>query len=112
MSSDPVPSETVARALGEHSTPPAEHDPVPGAGPGSGSGEAPLLYAKVIGLCRLVGEERFFGAAFSQVRAERAGAPARRPHAYGGLDAWVLELDVDEVLRDALGGDAPGPGGG
>ncbi|MEU8272361.1 hypothetical protein AB0B89_35070 [Sphaerisporangium sp. NPDC049002] len=132
MSSDPVLSEAVARALGGYRTPPPERDPGtvpdegpgpgsgpgstpgPGSGPGSGSepGEPQLLYARVIGLCRVVGEERFFSAAFSRVRDERAGVPARRRHPCGSQDAWVLELDVDEVLRDALGGDAPRPGGG
>lgn len=101
MSSDPMLSEASAGALREHRTPAAESCPCPG--------EVPLLYARVVSLCRLVGEERFFRAAFSRVRAERAGdceIRMSRPDA-AGYETWVLELDVEEVLRDALGGDTP-----
>ncbi|WP_248959035.1 hypothetical protein [Sphaerisporangium perillae] len=92
MSGEPMLSKAEAKAetrtLGEQ-CPPAAQD-------GLGPGEPPLLYARVLSLCRLLGEERFFRAAFGH-----AGVRPREAAADG--TTRVLELDVDEVLRAALG---------
>ncbi|GAA3805266.1 hypothetical protein GCM10022226_26530 [Sphaerisporangium flaviroseum] len=99
MSGDPMLSRAVAGALGEH-RPPEAH-PAPAFQPGSGG--TPLLYARVVTLCRLLGYERFFRAAFSRARAARTGGPAGTPGPGAGQESWVVKLDVEEVLRDALG---------
>jgi hypothetical protein len=104
MSGDPMLSRSVAGALGEH-RPPEAH-PAPGLHPGSGG--TPPLYARVVTLCRLLGQERFFRAAFSRARAARTGIPAGSPGPGAGQESWVVELDVEEVLRDALGVREPG----
>jgi hypothetical protein len=105
VSSDPMLSEVAAGALREHRTPPAERH--------RGLCEPPHLYSRVIEICRLVGEERFFRAVFSRARADQAGGTGPEGVRLSRTDApyetWVLELDVDEVLHDALGGDVPGP---
>ncbi|MEU9886015.1 hypothetical protein AB0M95_20590 [Sphaerisporangium sp. NPDC051017] len=111
MSSDPMLSEAVARALGGG---------LATAGCRPGHGEAPLVYTRVIGLCRLVGEERVFRAAFSRSRPPVDEACATVNGGHAGRDeggarrregdercVWVVELDVDEVIRDALDDDAP-----
>ncbi|RCG33194.1 hypothetical protein DQ384_01795 [Sphaerisporangium album] len=122
-------SEAVARALGGGRAAQAGCRP--------GHGEAPLVYTRVIGLCRLVGEERVFRAAFSRSRSPvddaaggtvsgtasgtvsgtaggtvNGGPPPGDGDAGGCCEGdercvWVLELDVDEVIRDALDDDAP-----
>ncbi|MET8155708.1 hypothetical protein ABZT47_05000 [Sphaerisporangium sp. NPDC005289] len=92
MSSDPQPRPAGPRSPGE-GRPPA------------GRQEPPPLYARVVTLCRLLGEERFFRAAFGE-----AGVHPRE--AAVGERTRVLELDVEEVLRAALGTrtlSAPGP---
>ncbi|WP_214416264.1 hypothetical protein [Sphaerisporangium fuscum] len=97
MSGDPMPSNAVAGALGEHRQPSAGHR--------FAAADHPRLYTRVIQLCRLVGEERFFSAAFSPVRPEHeCGAPGA-----GGGETWVVELDFEEVLNTALSADVPGP---
>ncbi|MET8142502.1 hypothetical protein ABZU32_19530 [Sphaerisporangium sp. NPDC005288] len=71
----------------------------------AGPQEPPPLYSRVVTLCRLLGEERFFRAAFGE-----AGVHPRE--AAVGERTRVLELDVEEVLRAALGTrtlSAPGP---
>ncbi|MFC4530521.1 hypothetical protein [Sphaerisporangium dianthi] len=91
MSSDPQPRHARPAAPGEH-CPPEGDDAAPD--------EAPLLYVRVLGLCRLLGEERFFRAAFGDAGVHpREAAVNERTR--------VLELDVEEVLRAALGPGAP-----
>ncbi|GII77327.1 hypothetical protein Sru01_23090 [Sphaerisporangium rufum] len=86
---------------------PALFEAVAAAGSGPGAGGRPLLYSRVMSLCRLVGEERFFRAAFSRVRAP--AGPEAGPCSGAAGDTWVLELDVEEVLRDAFGATSPAP---
>ncbi len=109
MSDDPMLPEVVAWAVRPGRTSPVEH--------GGSRGEHPMLYLRWIDLCGVVGEETFFRAASSRVRADQPGAAdPRRPAAASGPDpegeygTQVVELDFDEVLRDALEGkNPPGP---
>lgn len=110
MSGDPMVSQALAAALAEHGMSRSE----------SGADGTPPDIT-MAWLCRLVGEERFFRAAFSRVRAGRKPGNAREPGDTGrvpsdaggcdggaGPGTWVLELDFEEVLLDALDGE---PGG-
>ncbi|GII77328.1 hypothetical protein Sru01_23100 [Sphaerisporangium rufum] len=63
--------------------------------------EPPSPYVRLMGVSRFAGEEEFFRAAFARVRT---GAG---PGATGDEITRVLELDFDEVLRDAVGAAPP-----
>ncbi|MEO3807489.1 CehA/McbA family metallohydrolase [Sphaerisporangium sp. B11E5] len=94
MGEDPMLPEPVAQALGGYRASLAEH--------GMSWGEPPIPYVRLMSLSRFVTEEAFFRAAFTRVRSELPDVP---PAEHG---TRVLDLDFDEVLRDALGGDPPG----
>ncbi|MFC6080539.1 CehA/McbA family metallohydrolase [Sphaerisporangium aureirubrum] len=84
---------SVARALGAYRASLAEY--------GMGWGEPLIPYVRLMSLSRFVSEEAFFRAAFARVRAQEPDASAAE---HG---TRVLDLDFDEVLRDAVGGDPP-----
>ncbi|GGL12552.1 hypothetical protein Sme01_69270 [Sphaerisporangium melleum] len=87
MSTDPTRPEGGPRVPGERRSP--MRDATSPGGP-------PPLYVRVVNLCRLLGEERFFRAAFDD-----AGVHPRE--AAAGERTRVLEIDVEEVVRAALG---------
>ncbi|GAA1260583.1 hypothetical protein GCM10009677_09910 [Sphaerisporangium rubeum] len=93
MSEDPMLPEPVAQALCAYRASLAEH--------GMSWGEPLVPYVRLMSLSRFVSGEEFFRAAFARVRARLPGVP---PAEHG---TRMLDLDFDEVLRDALGGDIP-----
>ncbi|GII84868.1 hypothetical protein Ssi03_28580 [Sphaerisporangium siamense] len=105
MSQDPTRPDAATRAAG---------DDAPPAGRRGGAPEALSAYARLIGLCGTAGEERFFRAAFSRARPWEHGEIAVGCGEGGEQRARVLEVDADEVLRDALGEEPepPRPSGG
>ncbi|MEU8272423.1 hypothetical protein AB0B89_35385, partial [Sphaerisporangium sp. NPDC049002] len=96
MNDDPMLPQAVAGALGEYRAALAEH--------GMTWGEPPIDYVRAMSPSRFVGDEAFFRAAYARVRAEHPdGTDAEH-------EVLARELDFDEVLRDALGGEPPPEG--
>ncbi|GII63713.1 hypothetical protein Skr01_37980 [Sphaerisporangium krabiense] len=100
MSQEPTRPDAATRAPGDDGPPPAGCH---------GAAEALSAYARAVGLCGTVGEERFFRAAFSRARRWEHGEIAVGCGEGGEQRARVLEVDADEVLRDALGEEPPLP---
>jgi hypothetical protein len=93
MCGDEMTPGPVARMLEDYRALLAEHGPTWGDGPS-------VYVGQMLTDPYLMGYD-FWGAAFRQISRRHPGAA---PHEFGRL---LLELDMDEVVRDALGGDVP-----
>ncbi|WP_308250331.1 CehA/McbA family metallohydrolase [Sphaerisporangium fuscum] len=90
MHDDRMLPQAVAEALEGYRRALAEH--------GMSWGEPATPYVRSMSLSRFLDEETFSGAAFARARAELPDGDQ------ADLETRVLELDFDEVLRDALAG--------